>query len=54
MKDPHLVAFGKVENGTVRLGDKLAIMPSGKPAQVLELIDGKNDSVPFAAPGENV
>lgn len=27
MKDPALICHGKVENGTVRLGDKLAVMP---------------------------
>jgi len=32
MKDKGLVVHGKVENGTIRLGDKLAIMPSGAPA----------------------
>lgn len=32
MKDPALVCHGKVENGTVRLGDKLAVMPHGVPA----------------------
>ena len=32
MKDPNIIAHGKVENGTINLGDKLAIMPSGAPA----------------------
>jgi peptide chain release factor subunit 3 len=32
MKDPAIIAHGKVENGTISLGDKLAIMPSGAPA----------------------
>jgi peptide chain release factor subunit 3 len=32
MKDPTLIAHGKVENGSIKLGDKLAIMPSGAPA----------------------
>lgn len=31
-KEKDLIAFGKVENGTLKLGDKLAIMPSGVPA----------------------
>lgn len=35
MKDPNLICHGKVENGTVRLGDKLSIAPAGTPAQVL-------------------
>ena len=54
MKDPALVLHGKVENGTVRLGDKLAVMPHGNPAQVLQLMDAKGVPVEFAAPGENV
>lgn len=32
MKDPALVCHGKVEHGTITLGDKLAVMPSGAPA----------------------
>jgi translation elongation factor EF-1alpha len=31
MKDATLIVHGKVENGTISLGDKLAIMPSGNP-----------------------
>ena len=54
MKDPALVAHGKVENGTIRLGDKLAVAPSGVPAQVLSLLDAKGDEVEYAGPGENV
>jgi len=29
MKDKDLIVHGKVESGTIRIGDKLAIMPSG-------------------------
>lgn len=29
MKDKDLIVHGKVENGTVRLGDKLVVMPNG-------------------------
>ena len=54
MKDSNLIVHGKVENGTISLGDKLAIMPSGAPAQVLGLMDGKGDLVRYAGPGENV
>ena len=54
MKDPALICHGKVENGTVRIGDKLAVMPAGVPAQVLQLMDGKGRAVEYAAPGENV
>jgi len=41
MKDKDLVIHGKVENGTVNLGEKLALMPSGNFAQVLGLLDAK-------------
>jgi translation elongation factor EF-1alpha len=54
MKDKDLIVHGKVENGTIKLGDKLAIMPSGNPAQVMGILDGKNQAVKYAAPGENV
>ena len=54
MKDKHLVAHGKVENGTINLGDKLAVMPSGAPAQVIGLLDAKGSVVKYAKPGENV
>lgn len=32
MKDKDLIVHGKVENGTINIGDKLAMMPSGVPA----------------------
>jgi translation elongation factor EF-1alpha len=54
MKDKDLIVHGKVENGTIRLGDKLAMMPSGVPAQVMGLLDGKGKVVKYAYPGENV
>lgn len=54
MKEKDLILHGKVENGTINIGDKLALMPSGAPAQVLGLQDGKGRSVQFAKPGENV
>jgi len=54
MKEKDLIIHGKVENGTIKLGDKLALMPSGNPAQVIGLLDGKGNNVPYAAPGENV
>lgn len=54
MKDKDLIVHGKVENGTINIGDKLAMMPSGAPAQVMGLLDGKGQNVKYAAPGENV
>lgn len=43
MKDKDLVVHGKVENGTVRHGDKLVIAPHGGLAQVLGLMDAKGN-----------
>jgi len=54
MKDKDIIMHGKVENGTVRHGDKLCIAPHGGLAQVLELKDGKGRQVMYAASGENV
>ena len=54
MKDKELIIHGKVENGTVNLGDKLAIMPKGDFCQVLGLLDAKGNPVKYATPGENV
>lgn len=54
MKDQGMIAFGKIESGTINLGDKLMVMPSGNPTQVGMILDHKNESVKFARPGENV
>lgn len=54
MKDKDLIIHGKVENGTVKLGDKLALMPSGNFGQVMLLLDAKGMPVKYAAPGENI
>lgn len=42
MKEKDLIVHGKVESGTIRLGEKLAIMPSGNLAQVMSLFNWKN------------
>lgn len=52
--DNNLVVYGKVESGTIQIGDKLAIMPSGAPAQVLKIYDATSQFVKCAYPGENV
>jgi peptide chain release factor subunit 3 len=54
MKDKDLIIHGKVENGTVNLGEKLALMPSGSYCQVMGLLDAKGNPVLYAAPGENI
>ena len=55
MKDgPRTVVFGKVEQGTVRLGDKLCISPSQLPCQVLNIVNDKQQQIEYGRPGDNV
>lgn len=54
MKDRGTVMFGKVESGTVSLGDSLTLMPSNLICQVATIYDSKNQSVRYATSGENV
>ena len=43
MKDAtKMVIHGKVESGTVNLGDKLCLAPNNLPCQVLTITDSKN------------
>lgn len=46
--------FGKVEQGTVRLGDKLTLMPLNIPCQVLNIKNDKAQEVAFGRPNDNV
>ena len=54
MQDRGAVVFGKVESGTIRLGDGLRLMPSGISCQVQTIYNGKEQCVNYAKPGENV
>ena len=55
MKESNrMVIHGKVESGTVRLGDKLTLAPHNRAAQVLSILDSKSKPVEYARPGENV
>jgi len=54
VKEQGVIAHGKIEQGTIRVGDKIQVSPSGYPAQVGNILDHKNESVKFARPGENV
>jgi peptide chain release factor subunit 3 len=54
MKEGGVIAHGKIESGSIRIGDKIMISPSGYPAQVGAILDHKNENVSFARPGENV
>jgi peptide chain release factor subunit 3 len=42
MKDRGTVMFGKIESGTVKLGDQLSLMPSNLLCQVATIYDSKN------------
>ena len=54
VKEQGVVAHGKIESGTMHVGDKIQVAPSGFPAQIGMILDHKNESVKFARPGENV
>jgi len=49
-----MVIFGKVEQGTLKLGDKLCMSPENKPCQVLQIENFKDELITFARPGDNV
>jgi len=53
-KERGIVIHGKVMQGTVRIGDKLALSPHHTASQVGFILDHKNQNVRFARPGENV
>lgn len=53
-KDRGIVIHGKIAQGTVRVGDKIALSPNHTPSQVGFILDGKNQVVRYARPGENV
>lgn len=46
--------FGKVESGTVTIGDQLTLMPSNMICQVSQVYNSKGESVRYAKPGENI
>jgi peptide chain release factor subunit 3 len=54
MQDRGTVIFGKVESGTIRLGQLLKLHPSGLQCQVQTIYDSKEQCVKYAKPGENV
>ena len=55
MKESNkMVIHGKVESGTVKLGDKLTLAPHNHPCHVLTIMDSKNQEVEYARPGENI
>ena len=54
MKDMGLDIFGKVQRGTLRLGDKVNIMPHNYEAEVFQICNSQDLSVPYAKCGENI
>ena len=54
MKDRGIVAFGKVESGTVEIGTKMTVMPNDRHCQVTGILNCKQEFVRYAAAGENV
>jgi len=54
MKDRGVVAFGRVESGTVKMGSKISITPSLYPCQILNIWNCKEEMVKYATPGENI
>lgn len=54
-KDTNKIAvYGKVEQGTLRLGDKLALSPLNLPCQVLQIENFKDELIKLARPGDAV
>lgn len=43
VKEQGVVAHGKIESGSLAIGDKIMISPSGYPAQVGAILDHKNE-----------
>lgn len=46
--------FGKIESGTVKVGDQLSLMPSNTICSVATVYNSKGEAVRYAKPGENV
>lgn len=54
MKDMAVMAFGKVESGTIKIGSKLSCMPNDTHCQVTGIYNCKQELVRYATPGENI
>lgn len=54
MKDRGYMAFGKVENGTVRMGETLYLMPEWIPIKIVNIYNSDDECVRYAKVGENV
>lgn len=54
MKERGVVAFGKVESGTIKIGSRLSVMPNDTHCQITGIYNCKQELVKYATPGENV
>lgn len=54
MNDRGVMIFGKVESGTINIGDKIAVAPSLYPCQIQHIFNAKEQLVKYAKAGENV
>ena len=54
MRDRGVVMFGKVESGTVKLGEQLTLEPSNVICSVATVYNSKGEPVKYAKAGENI
>ena len=54
MNDEGVMIYGKVESGTINIGEKITIAPSLYPCQILYIFNAKDELVKYAKAGENV
>ena len=54
MRDRGVVMFGKVESGTVKLGEQLTLLPSNVICSVATVYNSKGEPVKYAKVGENI
>ena len=54
MKDRGYMVFGKVENGTVKMGQQFYLMPEWTPTKIVNIYNSDDECVRYAKVGENV
>ena len=53
-KEQNIYVLGKIESGTIKVGNKYVVMPQKIPIEVTWLFNTEENGVPYAKPGENV
>ena len=53
-KEQSVYVLGKIESGTIRVGQKYIVMPHKTPIDVTWLFNTEENGVPYAKPGESV